>query len=83
MGSASRTILGVVVIAIIAVGAFIYMNRPEPVIQSQNNSTDHIDINNTTDPIEIITNQTDIKPTNTTTQEPENATDDPPGNRDR
>ena len=78
MGSASRTILGVVVIAIIAVGAFIYMNRPEPVIQSQNNSTDHIDINNTTDPIEIITNQTDIKPTNTTTQEPENATDDPP-----
>ena len=78
MGSASRTFLGVVLITIIVVGAFIYMNRPEPVIQSQDNSTDFIDIINTTDPIETITNQTDIEPTNTTTQEPENATDENP-----
>jgi cysteinyl-tRNA synthetase len=78
MGSASRTILGVVVIAIIAVGAFIYLNRPKPVIQNQSNSTDFVDITNTTDPIETDTNSTDIEPAKTTSIEPENATDETP-----
>jgi len=78
MGSASRIFLGIVVIAIIVVGMFMYMNKPNPVILKQDNTTHLDDTTNTTGPIIIDTNQTDVKPTNTTTQEPENRTDENP-----